>query len=114
MVDVPSGIILLWSGAVVNIPAGWVLCDGSSGTPDLRNRFVVGSGDTYAVGAEGGTVIHSHPFTGDGHTHTLPSGDVIASGPAISDVTTSSQAAGTTDNGNTLPPYYALAFIMKT
>jgi hypothetical protein len=51
---VPAGVILLWSGSIASIPSGWNLCDGTNGTPDLRNRFVVAAGDTYAVGATGG------------------------------------------------------------
>lgn len=43
------GIIVLWYGAIVDIPAGWQLCDGTNGTPDLRNKFIAGAGDTYAV-----------------------------------------------------------------
>jgi len=42
-----QGFIMLWHGAVVNIPAGWALCDGNNGTPDLRDRFVIGAGGTY-------------------------------------------------------------------
>jgi microcystin-dependent protein len=44
----------MWAGAVIDVPTGWVLCDGTNGTPDLRGRFVVGAGDTYAVDATGG------------------------------------------------------------
>lgn len=44
-----KGIICLWGGAIVDIPAGWALCDGNSGRPDLRDRFVIGAGNTYAV-----------------------------------------------------------------
>lgn len=51
---VPIGSIILWSGSVASIPANWQLCDGTNGTSDLRNRFVVGAGDDYAVGATGG------------------------------------------------------------
>jgi microcystin-dependent protein len=49
-----SGMIMLWSGSVVSIPSGWLLCDGTSGTPNLQNRFIVGAGDSYAVNATGG------------------------------------------------------------
>ena len=50
-----SGMILLWSGAENAIPSGFVLCNGSNSTPDLRDRFVVGAGNTYSVGATGGS-----------------------------------------------------------
>src|SRR5690554_5897142 len=52
---VPTGGIILWSGPIANIPAGWALCNGDNGTPDLRNRFIVGAGSTYSVGDTGGT-----------------------------------------------------------
>lgn len=42
-----KGLICLWSGAIVDIPAGWYLCDGTNGRPDLRDCFVVGAGLTY-------------------------------------------------------------------
>lgn len=108
------GIIAIWSGSIASIPAGWVICDGNNGTPDLRNNFVVGAGDTYAVDANGGAVNHTHGFTGDGHTHTLDAGAAITAGTGLDDTTTSGNATGTTDNGSSLPPYYALAYIMKT
>ena len=62
---VPSGVIMLWSGAADAIPANYVLCDGTNSTPDLRNRFVVGAGSTYAVGATGG----SARYCGGPHEH---------------------------------------------
>lgn len=78
---IPAGAIMLWSGSIGSIPAGWYLCNGSNGTPDLRDRFVVGAGSTYAVDATGGsadaiTVSHTHTVTSTGtsgaagsHTH---------------------------------------------
>lgn len=92
----PSGAIILWSGASNAIPTGFVLCNGANGTPDLRNRFVVGAGSTYAVGATGGAdsvtlttsqiPAHNHTATSTssvsdpGHSHTYriinsPGGD---------------------------------------
>lgn len=65
----PRGVIMLWSGSSASIPVGWALCNGSSSTPDLRDRFVVGAGTTYAVAATGGSanaVVVSHT-----HTKTL-------------------------------------------
>jgi microcystin-dependent protein len=68
---VPSGVITLWSGSTGSIPSGWVICDGNNSTPDLRNLFVVGAGDTYAVGATGGSNTVTLGTTNlPGHTHT--------------------------------------------
>ena len=53
--SIPSGIIAMWSGASNAIPSGWFLCDGNNNTPDLRNRFIVGAGSSYEVGATGGS-----------------------------------------------------------
>jgi hypothetical protein len=77
---IPTGGIIIWSGAANAIPTGWVLCNGSNSTPDLRNRFVVGAGSTYAVAATGGSadaivVSHTHTATSTvtdaGHLHEL-------------------------------------------
>lgn len=43
----------MWSGSIGSIPAGYYLCDGQNGTPNLKDRFVVGAGNTYAVGNTG-------------------------------------------------------------
>jgi hypothetical protein len=78
----PAGVIVLWSGSIGSIPSGWVLCNGSNGTPDLRNRFIVGAGSTYAVDATGGSadaivVSHTHTATSTstvtdaGHFHSF-------------------------------------------
>ena len=76
--QVPQGGIIIWSGAANNIPSGWGLCDGTQGTPDLRDKFVVGAGSTYAVAAAGGATTHTHDTaigapttsTAGAHTHT--------------------------------------------
>lgn len=76
---VPSGMIMIWSGSVGSIPTGWVLCNGSNSTPDLRDKFVIGAGSTYAVGGTGGSanstvVSHTHTATtaSDGtHNHSV-------------------------------------------
>lgn len=67
---VPVGGIIMWSGAIASIPAGWALCDGSNSTPDLRDRFIVGAGAGYAPTATGGANSHSHLV--DDHTHAVP------------------------------------------
>ena len=71
---VPSGVIMMWSGAADAIPANYVLCDGANSTPDLRNRFVVGAGGSYAVGATGGSedaIVVDHTHTGTTSTKSL-------------------------------------------
>lgn len=68
--QVPIGGIIMWSGSTTAIPSGWALCNGSNGTPNLRDRFIVGAGQTYSVGANGGSDVltevpkHSHTFSG--------------------------------------------------
>lgn len=68
-----QGMIVLWSGSSASIPSGWVLCDGTSGTPDLRDRFVVGAGNSYAVGATGGANSVATDSQG-AHTHGAATG----------------------------------------
>ena len=77
---IPAGLIAIWSGAANAIPTGWALCDGSSGRPDLRSKFVLGAGSSYSVGAQGGytdtpIINHNHTYgtsTNDNgaHQHT--------------------------------------------
>ena len=57
---VPAGVIVMWAGTVAGIPAGWALCNGLNGTPNLQDRFIVGAGAGYGVGAAGGTTAHTH------------------------------------------------------
>jgi microcystin-dependent protein len=69
---IPAGVILMWSGSIASIPSGWLLCNGTSGTPDLRDRFIVGAGSTYAPGNTGGFATYS--LSGaqlPSHTHSL-------------------------------------------
>jgi hypothetical protein len=132
---IPTGGIILWSGSTGSVPAGWFLCDGTNGTPNLRNSFIVGAGDTYAVNATGGTadavvVSHTHALTDPGHFHTATTGNLAGVGfatggnqlPRETNNTTSTTTvttgitvnnAGVSGTNANLPPYYALAYIMK-
>lgn len=112
--DVLSGMILLWSGAIVDIPAGFVLCDGNNDTPDLRNRFIPGAGDTYAVDDTGGNINHNHDGTTDGHTHWLANGPHLIDVSGFSKLLDNATDTFTSDNQDGRPPYYALCYIMKT
>ncbi len=124
--SLPAGIIMLWSGAIVDIPTGWVLCDGLNSTPDLRNRFIAGAGDAYAVAATGGEATHAlsvaelaahtHACT-DGNYNSAFTGTADGGGKyyatnAYNDRSTGSQGSGSAHENR--PPYYALAYIMKT
>jgi hypothetical protein len=141
---IPAGIISMWSGSIGTIPSGWLICDGSNGTPDLRNRFIVGAGSTYSVAATGGSadaivVSHNHTATSDvtdpGHRHTietwlggngsgtansgtdgggpfLDTNDIRTNTTGITVATTIASSGSSGTNAN-LPPYYALAYIMK-
>ena len=138
---VPKGGIILWSGAIVDVPTGWALCDGSNSTPDLRDRFIVGAGSTYASGSTGGSTTHDHGGTTNPHiltidqipyhSHSIKFGDnsgtagyLTAQGArlgtgTVSTSTTSIQPIGGSgghfhviNNDNSLPPYLALAYIM--
>lgn len=59
-IALPAGIIVMWSGSAANVPSGWRLCDGGGGTPDLRDRFIVGAGYSYSPGNTGGSTSHNH------------------------------------------------------
>ena len=50
----PSGSIALWHGTLAAIPSGWIVCDGFNGTPDLRDRFVLGAGTSALPNQVGG------------------------------------------------------------
>jgi microcystin-dependent protein len=92
---VPSGVIVMWSGSTASIPSGWLLCDGTSGTPDLRDRFVVGAGSTYAVAATGGANTVTLDATQiPSHTHTF-SGSTSAAGSHSHSGSTSTNGAHT-------------------
>ena len=123
-----AGMIMLWSGAIVNIPAGWLLCDGTSGTPNLRDRFVVGAGSTYAVAVTGGAATvtltaaqsglpaHSHGVVArnvDGATSSIY-GTTGGGSTTVTQSSNDNTAAAASSAHENLPPYYALAYIMKS
>ena len=140
---VPSGTIAIWRGSVATIPAGWVLCNGANGTPDLRSRFVYGAGGdattkvSYVVGwntavnvhlgigAVGGEEMHQLTIPEmPSHRHTLYGNDnnvwanqspsLGVGGNYWSSITNPIGLAGGSQAHNTLPPFMALAYIMKT
>jgi len=116
---VVTGVIVMWSGLISSIPAGWALCDGQNGTPDLRDRFVMGVSAGTNPGERAGSVVHAHtvdpPNTG---TSFVDGGigwaAIQQGGPATGGHShTVDIAPFSSDNRNHLPPYVKLAFIMK-
>ena len=117
---VPSGVILMWGGSADTIPRGWALCDGTNGTPDLLDRFVVASGKNYPQGSKGGAASAT-PEVSTGTAKTgIRLADAAPKGTAGSSVTgigiqkadlnistgtagTGISIQGTTLDGNTLP-----------
>jgi hypothetical protein len=148
-------MIMMWSGSIATIPSGWLLCNGTSGTPDLRNRFVIGAFQDN-VGVANTTITGVNTLTGGtkdaivvSHTHTATVTDpqhnhtpqTLGSAQAGSDnggapvdantgfgtgriseatsssstgITVSNSTEGSSGTNQNLPPYYALAFIMKS
>lgn len=166
---IPVGGIIMWSGTVATIPANWALCNGSNGTPDLRNKFIIGAGSTYSPSNTGGSATvtlveanlpahthtwtgttsnagsHTHTATDSGHTHVVPNivkveasnggttdaGDnavygsrntesasanitISTAASHVHDVTGTNANTGSGTAVNILPPYFALAYIMRT
>ena len=118
--EIPTGAIIVWSGAVADIPSGWALCDGAGDTPDLTERFVVGAGGSYNVNDTGGS--ESVTLTTDeipDHGHNVPAyhNEGNASGFIWGGSNnTNSKATSNTGGGaahENLPPYLAMAYIMK-
>lgn len=126
---IPAGGIIMWSGSIASIPSGWSLCDGSNGTPDLRDRFVVGAGSSYSTGNNGGSTSHSHgagAYTAPSHNHGGSTGGVSFGGSGSKtahwldmehthpiSAESANSITGTSASSSSLPPYYAMAYIMK-
>lgn len=149
---IPKGGIIMWSGEATVIPEGWALCDGTNGTPNLVDRFVVGAGSIYPVAATGGESAHvltsnempshthaqnahTHGVTDPGHMHNYwyyfntvgagyPGGEdsnvpggrdtsTSTTGISINGVVAQNLNTGGGQAHNILPPYFALAYIMK-
>jgi hypothetical protein len=146
----PIGGIIMYKGAIADLPSGWSFCDGTNGTPDLRNKFIIGAsadsggqanttvtGSTTKTGGTANAIVVSHTHTATvtdpGHTHVLSPAIQSASGTdgnpnkvsggtgstnitangATTGITVTNSTEGSSGTNQNLPPYYALAFIMR-
>lgn len=122
--SIPAGMISIWSGLESNIPSGWVLCDGTNGTPDLRNMFVLGAGDKYMVGDSGGSEEvtltvkqmpnHNHSFNTMANSGTGSSSNIANSNYDGTTALSITENRGGNEPHPNMPPYYALCYVMKT
>jgi hypothetical protein len=137
-----AGMIMMWSGTIATIPAGWVLCDGNNSTPNLTNRFIVCADQDHVSGVamtsitgsptqSGGSISYTPAGTNAAEnlhvhdiSHTHPNGQMAGTGPArVKDaaLAATNSGAGSSHNhaftgtaASIVMPYFALAYIMKT
>lgn len=165
---IPSGVIVMWSGSIASIPAGWYLCDGNNSTPDLRNKFIIAAnaddsgtaktavtGSATQTGGNKDLIVPAHTHTGTTDAGGAATGSITAaigsdfgsyqtgsasgvfsvSGSSLSNrmqgaagtgsrptvdmsIPTHTHSFTTGTSGSSpananLPPYFALAYIMK-
>ena len=135
--NIPIGGVIMWAGAIVDLPGNWQLADGTNGTTDYRDRFLVGAGAAYAVGAVGGAdssnYLHTHALgtlaTGNSssHRHSMSNLEYKESGGALLVWAGANTTYDGIHNHNILgnpandgdaaqenrPSFYALAFIER-
>ena len=138
----PTGVITIWYCASAGIPIGWVLCDGSNDTPDLRSHFVMGASSDGEVNTTSGSNVHSHSSapsleSGGGHSHSFSGNTNSQTGGTSSGGSTAgsyrkstphshsysgnaatggehTHTVGASQSATNVPPYVKLYYIMKT
>ena len=111
---VPVGAIIMWNSTIASIPSGWVLCDGSNGTPDLRDRYIIGAKQDDS-GVAKTNISGSLEQTGGASQVTSGAGNAFGTAQNF----VGGNALGVNNRGHghpvtVIPPFFALVFIMKT
>lgn len=104
---VPSGLIVMWHGTIANIPSGWVICDGNNSTPNLLAKFVQGVA----------TAATNPGTTGGAQSKTMTVGGTKRVGSSYTASGTGLNSLGTVEpqtHADIRPPFYDVAFLMKT
>ncbi|MGB4971653.1 MAG: hypothetical protein WBO32_03290, partial [Cyclobacteriaceae bacterium] len=131
-----KGIIAMWLGTLVSIPFGWILCDGTRGTIDMKSRYLKITGTIGSIGNTSGSNTHTHASQNHGHTITAHTHSTTAShtssgvtvsgaggttkGETSHSVSTSSTSlvlsntSTTADSSSNEPEYLTVAFIKFT
>ena len=139
---IPSGIIIVWSGTLADVPDGWALCNGQNGTPDLRGKFILSYNDRVVKDGSGNTILsvrniddsggeekhnisidempkHNHNIGRDLWDNNLPKkggydlGGNVGIGDVNSGIMTRTTYVGQGKKHNNMPPFYTLAYIIK-
>jgi len=122
---IPVGGIIMWSGSIASIPSGWALCNGQNGTPNLTDKFILAAGSSYQPGNTGGrTQVSLTVDNLPSHTHQIKNtwqdwsaggwlagngGRIVIGGGSMT-----TEATGGNQAFSIMPPYYSLAYIMRT
>lgn len=135
--DLPIGSIIVWASET--IPSGWQLCDGTNGSPNLVDKFILGASSDLELLTTGGSTTHTHTNsttgTSSAHNHgtttfnlSTASGTTIVGGTGTpvaagghrhsssttsSDEDSHSHSVGSTVAASHLPPYIKLYFIIR-
>ena len=123
---IPTNGIIMWYGTCDNVPVGWALCDGTQGTPNLSDKFIIAASRTKTpVNVPGGNANgmvtlsvanlppHTHGMTGQWQDYTSGAWGLDAGHLLVGNGTVQTQSTGSGTAFNIMPPYYALAYIMR-
>ncbi|MDP9104325.1 MAG: hypothetical protein M3N49_00080 [Candidatus Eremiobacteraeota bacterium] len=117
------GMIVAYYAREGAIPDGWAICDGTNGTPDLREKYLVGVDALGDVGHSVGSAQHRHNVNASGSTDRNRvdpdawgfDGPDRGKAPQATglDHRHTFSAVGDTDAADNRPPSITVIFLMK-